>query len=248
MPPPTAHPLRIAHGHGNSRRHLALALDGPVDYIEADVWYQGSRLAVRHEHKLGPLPILFDERPENPGERGPGRYGLPLGRWYIKLQIGALYLEDVLTLARGRRRVMVDVKGGRRGREAIFARALARSVRLAGMGDAVTFCGQDWSVLQRLRLIDPDLRVHYSIGAEPQLAAFRRVRQDETLRGVCLHQGLVDAQLVDTLKRRGLAIWTWTVDDLARARELVAMGVDGIISNRLDVLRLLGEAPAGEQA
>ena len=248
MSPPTAHPLRIAHGHGNSRDHLALALDGPADYIEADVWYQGSRLAVRHEHKLGPLPILFDEKPENPSERGPGRVGLPLGRWYVKLQIGGLYLEDVLTLARGRRRVMVDVKGSRRGREATFARALSRSVRLAGMGDAVTFCGQNWSVLQRLRLIDPDLRIHYSIGTEPQLAAFRRVRQDETLRGVCLHQGLVDAQLIDTLKRRSLAIWTWTVDDLARARELVAMGVDGIISNRLDVLEALGEAPVGEQA
>jgi hypothetical protein len=37
------------------------------------------------------------------------------------------------------------------------------------------------------------------------------------------------------------------VDDLARARELVDLGVDGIISNRLDVLGLLGEAPAGEQ-
>jgi glycerophosphoryl diester phosphodiesterase len=248
MPPPTAHPLRIAHGYGNSRCHLALALEGPVDYIEADVWYQDGRLAVRHERKMGPLPILFDEKPENPGERGPGRYGLSLGRWYIKLQISALYLGDVLALAHGRRRVMVDVKGSRRSRESAFARALSQSVRLAGMGDAVTFCGQNWSVLRRLRLIDPDLRVHYSIGTERQIAAFNRIRRDETLRGVCLHQGLVDARVVDTLKRRALAIWTWTVDDLARARELVDLGVDGIISNRLDVLGLLGEAPAGEQA
>ena len=139
---------------------------------------------------------------------------------------------------------MVDVKWSPGGRQSAFARALAQSVRLAGMADEVTFCGQNWPVLQRLRVIDPGLRVYYSIGAQRQLAAFGHVPQDETLRGVCLHQSLLNAQLIDIFKRRGLAIWTWAVDDLAQARQLVAMGIDGIISNRLDVLGALSEAPA----
>jgi hypothetical protein len=134
-------PLRIAHGYGNSRRHLALALEGPVDYVEADVWYQGGRVAVRHERKLGPLPFLFDEKDEGHAGHGPGRYGLSLGRWYIKLQISTRYLEDVLALAHGRRRILVDVKWSPGGRQSAFARVLAQSVRLAGMGNEVTFCG-----------------------------------------------------------------------------------------------------------
>jgi glycerophosphoryl diester phosphodiesterase len=239
-----AHIQRIAHGYGNSRRTLALALEAPVDHIEADVWYQDGRLAVRHERKLGPLPILFDEKDKGHAGHGPGRYGLSLGRWYVKLQLDPLYLEDVLALARGRRRVLVDVKGSGRGRQSAFARALVQSVRLAGMGDEVTFCGQNWPVLQRLRVIDPGLRVYYSIGAQRQLAAFGLVRQDESLRGVCVHQRLLDPQLIDILKRRGLDIWTWTVDDLGQARRLVATGIDGIISNRLDVLEALSEALA----
>jgi glycerophosphoryl diester phosphodiesterase len=237
-------PLRIAHGYGNSRRHLALALEGPVDYIEADVWYQGGRLAVRHERKLGPLPILFDEKDKGHAGHGPGRYGLSLGRWYIKLQISARYLEDVLALARGRRGIMVDVKWSPGGRQSAFARTLAQTVRLAGIADEVTFCGQNWPVLQRLRVIDPGLRVHYSIGVQRQLAAFGHVPQDETLRGVCVHQSLLNSQLVDIFKRRGLDVWTWVVDDLAQARQLIAMGIDGIISNRLDVLGALSEASA----
>ena len=248
MTPATAHPLRIAHGYGNSRRSLALALEGPVDYIEADARYQGDRLAVRHERKLGLLPLLFDERHRDHAGHGPGPYGLPLGRWYVKLQLSALYLEDVLALARGRRRVLIDVKGNGRGRQSAFARALAQSVRLAGMADEVTFCGQDWPVLRRLRVIDPGLRVYYSIGAERQLAAFGHVRQDETLRGVCLHHSLLNAQLIDGFKQRGLAVWTWTVDDLEQARRLVALGIDGIISNRLDVLEALGEPAPAQQA
>jgi hypothetical protein len=34
------------------------------------------------------------------------------------------------------------------------------------------------------------------------------------------------------------------VDDAEEARQLVATGIDGIISNRLDVLAALSEAPA----
>jgi len=124
---------------------------------------------------------------------------------------------------------------------------LAQSVRLAGMADEVTFCGQNWPVLRRLRVIDPGLGVHYSIGAQRQLAAFSHVRQDETLRGVCVHHSLLNAQLIDALKGRGLAVWTWTVDDLAQARELVTLGIDGIISNRLDVLEALSESPTAQQ-
>jgi len=241
-----AHPLRIAHGYANSRRHLALALEGPVDYVEADVWYQGGRVVVRHERKLGPLPLLFDEKDEGHAGHGPGRYGLSLGRWYIKLQIGARYLEDVLALVSGRRRILVDVKWSPGGRQSSFARALAQTVRLTRMADDVTFCGQNWSVLNRLRVIDPGLRVHYSIGVQRQLAAFGHVPQDETLRGVCVHQSLLNAQLIEIFKRRGLDVWTWVVDDLAQARQLVSLGIDGIISNRLDVLEALSEAPAEE--
>jgi len=248
VPAATADAQRIAHGYGNSRRTLALALEGPVDYVEADVWYQGGRVAVRHERKLGPLPLLFDEIDKGHIGHGPGRYGLSLGRWYLKLQIRTLYLEDVLALARGRRRILVDVKWSPGGRQSAFARALAQTVRLSGMGDDVTFCGQNWPVLQRLRVIDPGLRVRYSIGAERQLPAFGHVPQDETLQGVCVHQSLLNAQLIDILKRRGLDIWTWIVDDLTLARQLVAMGIDGIISNRLDVLEALREAPADQQA
>jgi len=46
---------------------------------------------------------------------GPVVMAVP-GRWYIKLQIGARYLEDVLALVSGRRRILVDVKWSPGGR------------------------------------------------------------------------------------------------------------------------------------
>ncbi|WP_432278507.1 glycerophosphodiester phosphodiesterase [Nocardia carnea] len=41
----------------------------------------------------------------------------------------------------------------------------------------------------------------------------------------------------DTAHRRGLRVVPWTVDDPATMAHLLGLGVDGIITNRPDVLR-----------
>lgn len=48
---------------------------------------------------------------------------------------------------------------------------------------------------------------------------------------------LVDASLVTALHDAGHAIYVWTVDDSRRMRQLVALGVDGICTNKPDVAR-----------
>jgi glycerophosphoryl diester phosphodiesterase len=47
---------------------------------------------------------------------------------------------------------------------------------------------------------------------------------------------LVDRAVVDAAHAAGLAVATWTVNDPARARELVALGVDTIITDAVDRL------------
>jgi glycerophosphoryl diester phosphodiesterase len=49
--------------------------------------------------------------------------------------------------------------------------------------------------------------------------------------------GTVDAALVDACHAAGLAVNVWTVDDPDRMTELVALGVDGIVTNVPDVAR-----------
>lgn len=48
---------------------------------------------------------------------------------------------------------------------------------------------------------------------------------------------LIDGALVDGAHARGFSVLAWTVDDPGRARELVRMGVDGLCTNRPDVIR-----------
>lgn len=49
----------------------------------------------------------------------------------------------------------------------------------------------------------------------------------------------VDATLLGHARAAGLAVYPWTVDDPDRMRALVALGVDGIITNTPDVLRAI---------
>jgi glycerophosphoryl diester phosphodiesterase len=52
---------------------------------------------------------------------------------------------------------------------------------------------------------------------------------------------VVDAKVVDYFHARGIPVHVWTVDDEREMRELLAIGVDGIVTDRPDVLaRVLG--------
>ena len=56
--------------------------------------------------------------------------------------------------------------------------------------------------------------------------------------------GTVDAALVEVCRAAGLHVNVWTVDDPERMAELVALGVDGIVTNVPDVARAVVDAPA----
>jgi glycerophosphoryl diester phosphodiesterase len=57
---------------------------------------------------------------------------------------------------------------------------------------------------------------------------------------------VVDATTVAYFHARGMQVHVWTVDDEGDMRALVALGVDGVMSDRPDLLaRVLGRAPGG---
>jgi glycerophosphoryl diester phosphodiesterase len=231
-------PVRIAHGFGNSRRRLSRALIGPVDLVETDVRFQDSKMAIRHERKMGPLPILIDEK-SSLHIKSAHRVRLPLWRWFIALQGKPLFLPEVLAKAKDKRGLLLDLKGEYGDREETLAQALAEMLRRMGMEEQATICGQNWRLLGHLRAAAPHLKLHYSIDSTHQLEAFQAMLERDPIRRICLNESLIEERLLRRLKGLGITIYTWTVDDLWRAHELLELGVDGIISNSLEMLGLL---------
>lgn len=133
-----------------------------------------------------------------------------------------------------------------------LAQALVRVVRSAGRVDEVCVGSFDDAQGERLRALLPEA-CHFL----PERAATCHVMAARGLGqgGDCpggydvadlppkTEQGLeiVDAGVVSWFHGRGIAVHVWTIDDEAEMRALVALGVDGIMSDRPDVLkRVLG--------
>lgn len=86
-----------------------------------------------------------------------------------------------------------------------------------------------------------------SIASAERLAALRE--DDELLTiidGVTIDHRLLDDDSAGWLRERDLTVLAWTVNDIERVNELVALGVDAITTDNLAILELLGGHQQGE--
>jgi glycerophosphoryl diester phosphodiesterase len=67
----------------------------------------------------------------------------------------------------------------------------------------------------------------------PVAGTARALQVPRNLRGV----RIVDARLVQTAHAAGLSVHVWTVNERREMERLLDMGVDGIVTDRVDVLR-----------
>ncbi len=164
-----------------------------------------------------------------------------LPRHYVRLDINPLRLTELLERTQGRCGLLLDLKGSYGGDGArAYAQTLARILAQAQRQEQVIVCGQI-AVLDEVREAAPHLDVRYSIEKQRHWQAFlQRLEADRPVRGVCMAREFLSDEIVELLKERGLQVFCWTVDDAAEARRLLALGVDGIISNNIPLLERLG--------
>jgi hypothetical protein len=85
----------------------------------------------------------------------------------------------------------------------------------------------------------------------PDRATLERLYEDPELiglvDGVTTRYQLVDEESVSLLKGYGLIVLAWTVNDMSRVNEFVALGVDGVSTDNLAIMGLLGGRQSGER-
>lgn len=215
--------LAVAHRAGNEPAQLRPALAAGVDLVEADVRHFRGRPEVRHLKTLGPR-LLWD----HPWRLVRRRAGVPPA------------LADVLIALDGDHRLMLDLKGVRRG----LAPDVARALREWAPGLPVAVCTRHWWMLAAFGA-DPHVRLVPSAGSGRQLRLLRRLqdaRPDAWPGGrrpyaVSVRRTLLTPDTVRDLRRSGGKVLTWPVDtpdELADARRL---GVDGVTGKDLSLLR-----------
>ena len=125
---------------------------------------------------------------------------------------------------------------------------LARLIEHTGTHDRVCVASFSTARLQKVRAL-LGRRVATSLGASEvatlSLSAAAHLRLPPRSRGAVAAQvphrrgpmTVVSERFIDAAHRAGLAVHVWTIDEASEMRTLLDRGVDGIITDRPDVLR-----------
>lgn len=209
--------LAVAHRAGNSLEALRAAAQVRADVVEADVHHRQARLELRHSKVLGPLPYLWDRNP-----------------WHLAhASTVDLHLAELLDAMLPDATLMLDLKGvgsvGRRTADLLHERSPDRPVIV---------CGRWWPAVDAFADRPWAHRVLSARGRVELVRLRRRVRSAPagSLHGVSLHGSLLASEVVRELRERVELVMTWGVNDLAALDRVVALGVNGIISDSSEVL------------
>ena len=212
--PPGSRPITIAHRAGNHLDALRLAEAADVDLIEADIWHYRGRMEIRHLKTLGPLPLLWD-------------------RWELRSGTGPrLLLPDLLQAAAPTTTLMLDLKG----RDHHLARSVAAACERELAGREVVICARHWPLLGAFA-DNPLVTPVHSVGNRRQLAAVLTRLDGHPRPAVSVHERLLTPDSVGLLKGHGAAIITWPINTADAVERMAVLGVDGLISDELPLLR-----------
>jgi glycerophosphoryl diester phosphodiesterase len=146
-------------------------------------------------------------------------------------------LAEVLAFARERRLgVNVEMKRDAPSRTAIV-RAVARLLGRWDTKHAVLVSSFDPAMLSGLRLLLPEVPLAVLVHRTRWHLAHAAVGVPVGATAVHLERTLTRPELLAGLAKRGFAVNVWTVNDPGEARDLAALGVNGLITDTPGAVR-----------
>lgn len=109
---------------------------------------------------------------------------------------------------------------------------LKEVVLKSGKIEQLMFIAFDYATILEVKNTFPENKCYWLCGKKGTLLSRIEDVAGHRLDGVDLSSSIVDAELVDQLKKLGLDIVVYTVDDPAEAKRLVDLGVTKITTNR----------------
>jgi len=218
--------LRTAHrgaptvAPGNSRRAIVAAADLGVDMVEVDI----------HRTADGHLVLWHDDALTINGARIPLATATMAALQAVDIGQGEriIGLADGLDAVRGHAALLIDLKADG------LAEQIVETVRGCDAGP-VAVCGHYWESLREIKRHAPEIGTSLTLGHTWEQRHGNDVIERIDMDAVTVDWRILDPAFVARCHARGLAVLAWTVDDLSLMRRLLAMGIDGLTSNRPDL-------------
>jgi glycerophosphoryl diester phosphodiesterase len=246
VPPPGGAPLVIAHrglsakAPENTRASFTLALETTgIAMIELDVRLsKDERVIVLHDRTL-------QRTTTGNGRARHYTYDevclFDAGSWFdprFRSERIPL-LSEVLTLARGRSWVNIELKSSRFSREPqkLLERRVLEVVDQTAMGDQVLYSSFDHRLMRSLKALRPSALtgVIYNLYRDfPRSPSTLAERAGASVFVCAKHE--LKPWMVDDAHRGGVALYVYTLNSVSEVNRFVTWGVDGIISDNADAI------------
>ncbi len=245
-PGPSRPFLRIGHRGAaglapeNTLSAISAALEHGVDRIEIDVRQtRDGRIVLMHDASL--------ERTAGvPGEVKDYTYAelarLDVGRWFSPRFAGETIptLEQAIAQVDDRAELLIEIKEGSDYTPGI-ERNVLKIIEDAGCRERCAIHSFQTDVLERVHALDPSIRLHkLFIGKLKDLPVVLKSATDVEYFDIDDHPYIeeysinyhyMNRGIIAKLVARGKKVNVWTVDSPELAEDLLALGVDGIITD-----------------
>ncbi len=220
-------PLVIAHRGAsfyepeNTLRAVRRALDFEVDGVEIDV-----RSTIE-----GNIVVIHDETVDRT-TNGSGRV-----RDMSLVELRSLdagkgekipLLEEVIGLVGNKAMLIIELKTG-----GIEERVLSIVEKYDAL-DRVMFSSFIHGSVKRVKELNPRAKTGVIIRSSPINPSMLAL--DARAENICAFYKYVSWEMVQNVHGHGLNIFAWTVDDANTAENLIMLGVDGIVTNKPDII------------
>lgn len=161
---------------------------------------------------------------------------LDAGRWFGEGFAGQRIpmLDEVLDRYVGKVPLALEIKAGSDFFPGIEERVVSALRRHSAIEQAVV-ASFDHYALERLKEIEPTLRTAALLVGRP--VSISALAGPGRADAIALEASLATKTEVEACRAAGLQLVVWVVNDPVQMRHFIALGVDGIITDRPDLLR-----------
>ncbi|MGW8122054.1 glycerophosphodiester phosphodiesterase [Roseivirga echinicomitans] len=141
-------------------------------------------------------------------------------------------LREALALSKGKIKVCVEVKVNGVEQEMLDV------INDLGMKGEVIIFSFHYKALEIVRQLDKDIPILFLMGSANE----RTIESAKAIDAQAIGAGggnPMTKEYIEKAHKSGLEVWRWTVDDEKTMKELIGIGIDGIISNFPDRLAKL---------
>ncbi|MFA5292176.1 MAG: glycerophosphodiester phosphodiesterase [Phycisphaerae bacterium] len=149
-------------------------------------------------------------------------------------------LADVIGTIPPDKKLLVEIKCGRE-----VLPFLQDAINKSGKRNQIVIIGFNIDIIAEAKILMPDIPVYWLVMTEKDKTDKWILHSSELittakkrhLDGIDVHWAGLSKEFVQKAHKAGMKVYTWTVDDLPVARQVKKMRVDGITSNKPDLLR-----------